>query len=319
MSPPLKECTTEIDYAAFMLAMVFARHEVSHENLNQQWTAEVLMENNNKMEYSKSPNFSIDVVALKQGMTKFSTEFKKRGIENITIYKTESSTPVFFSLPANKRGIDIKFSACYTPPKYSEVELLNELKRIRNMILTRCQCKASIHHSPAAVFGCLYYSIICGLNKKKVDNNVTIKSSIKNYKSISKSPARRSVRAIRSTVSTIIKNVEDRVGNKNAIFYLCSAVKKKSWRMITANHPNQKIPLRHNQNQHKQTRIKKLKTNGEIVTIECNAVGAVSIADDARIKSALIKIPKKYTRYTNEDKTNVLELYSAVRNVIFIA
>ena len=57
----------------------------------------------------------------------------------------------------------------------------------------------------------------------------------------------------------------------------------------------------------------------EIETIECNAVGAVSIADDARIKSALIKIPKKYTRYTNEDKTNVLELYSAVRNVIFIA
>lgn len=44
MPPPLKDCDAAIDYAAFLLPMVFARHNVNHENANCQWNAENLAE-----------------------------------------------------------------------------------------------------------------------------------------------------------------------------------------------------------------------------------------------------------------------------------
>ena len=47
MPPALKVCDTAVDYAAFMLAMVFARHVVDVANVNQQWSAEILAVNNN--------------------------------------------------------------------------------------------------------------------------------------------------------------------------------------------------------------------------------------------------------------------------------
>ena len=58
------------------------------------------------------------------------------------------------------------------------------------------------------------------------------------------------------------------------------------------------------------------KHSEEIERVEYNAVSAVCIADDEIIESAMMNIPKKYITYSNEDKTDVLELYSAVRNVM---
>ena len=52
----LRDCDTATDYAAFMLAMVVARHSVTSENANQQWSAEMLAENNNIMAFADSPN-----------------------------------------------------------------------------------------------------------------------------------------------------------------------------------------------------------------------------------------------------------------------
>ena len=48
----LGNCDSATDYAAFMLAMVFTRRSVTSENANQQWSAEMLAENNNTMAFA---------------------------------------------------------------------------------------------------------------------------------------------------------------------------------------------------------------------------------------------------------------------------
>ena len=45
MPRQLKDYDLVIDYAAFMLAIVFARHLVDHSNVRFQWSAETLSEN----------------------------------------------------------------------------------------------------------------------------------------------------------------------------------------------------------------------------------------------------------------------------------
>ena len=231
MPPPLKVCDTAVDYSAFMLAMVFARHSVDLTNVDQQWSAEILAENNNGMEYSNSANFAIDSSALKHGMTLFTSALKKRSIDRIEIYKSESSPREFFSLRPSVCSYEIKFPSYFTPPKYTVVELLVELKTIRDQILKQCNYEPSIHHSPAAVYGCLYYPTICGLpnDSKTVKNEIieVTNSPTTGFRIISKSPQRRSNRSIKRTVGKIMKYVEDHVGEKHALFYLQSAIKKR--------------------------------------------------------------------------------------------
>jgi hypothetical protein len=299
MPPPLKDCDAAIDYAAFMLAMVFARHNVNHENANRQWNAENLAEKNNKMEYSDSPNFAIDSRALKQGMSLFSTEFIKRGIEKIEVFKEESKTREFFSLSEHVRSIEIKFSSYFSPPNYTESELLLEIKKIRDQILKRCYYHPSIHETPAAVLGCLYYRTTCSSQCDDMNNDETTTSSAKGDRLISKSPDRRSVRSIKQTVNSIIKKVEGQVGEKHALFYLQSAIKKTQGSGQKNHTPESGLI---------ESRKRKNTNNEEEVDVEQsigkNPIGAV--ADDVRITNALKEIPSKYITYSTsrQEKCN---------------
>ena len=51
-----KEYELVIDYCAFMVAIVLARHVVTLSNSNVQWTAEDLAQAMNKLDYSLTPN-----------------------------------------------------------------------------------------------------------------------------------------------------------------------------------------------------------------------------------------------------------------------
>ena len=76
----LKDYDLVIDYAAFMLAIVFARHLVDHENVQFQWSAESLSQNMNKLEYGSSANLSVNSTALSHGFHLFGNSIKDRGI-----------------------------------------------------------------------------------------------------------------------------------------------------------------------------------------------------------------------------------------------
>ena len=51
-----KEYELVIDYSAFIVAIVLARHVVTLSNSNVQWTAEDLAQAMNELDYSLTPN-----------------------------------------------------------------------------------------------------------------------------------------------------------------------------------------------------------------------------------------------------------------------
>jgi hypothetical protein len=281
MPPPLKDCDAAIDFAAFMLAMVIVRHVVNVENVNQQWSAEKLAENNNEMVYSDHPNFNIDSRALKQGMALFAAEMRRRGVEVITMY--QEGTSEFFSLTGRSRSFEIKFSTYSTPPEYTESQLLHEFRSVRDMILKRCHYHPSIHSTPAAVYGCLYHGTILGLQNNENDINET-STSVAPGKRIKKmSPKDRNERSINRTVIELIKNVENQVGEENTLFYLQLAVKYtiKSGKINETSKSG---------NQESKKRKYDSEKRGDTETNEGNIIGAVNVADDVRILNSLKEI-----------------------------
>ena len=96
-------------------------------------------------------------------------------------------------------------------------------------------------------------------------------------------------------------NVKEHVGEKHAHFYLRSAIKN---------------------NDKKETLIESRKRprtdteTGVEGTNDQNAIGAVCVADDVRVKDVVKNFPNKNVTYTDVDKKHVLDLYAVVRSVL---
>ena len=86
MPREIVEYLPEIDYASCMLAIVLVRHTVDKDNVNEQWSAEQLSIEMNKMQWGNSANFGVNYLALKHGMNLFSSELERRGATCITLF-----------------------------------------------------------------------------------------------------------------------------------------------------------------------------------------------------------------------------------------
>ena len=63
MKAKAKEYELVVDYCAFMVAIVLARHTVKLENINDQYSAENLAATLNILQYSETPNLRVHVLA----------------------------------------------------------------------------------------------------------------------------------------------------------------------------------------------------------------------------------------------------------------
>jgi hypothetical protein len=59
MIAKVKEYELVIDYCAFMVEIVQARHVLTVSNIKEQWTAEQLAISLNKLDYSQTPNLRV--------------------------------------------------------------------------------------------------------------------------------------------------------------------------------------------------------------------------------------------------------------------
>lgn len=59
MKAKAKEYELVIDYCAFMVAIVIARHVVNLANIHGQWSADQLAASLNSLQYSETPNLRV--------------------------------------------------------------------------------------------------------------------------------------------------------------------------------------------------------------------------------------------------------------------
>ena len=286
-----KEYLPEVDYASFMLAIVLARHAVDADNVDQQWSADDLSVNMNKLRWGNTANFGVDYVALKHGMQLFSAGLRRRSVMRITMFHGDKSIPPFFSLDGHRRSVEIKFSSYYTPPAQGDVELLIAIRDIRDDLLKRSNYPSSIHCSASAVLGSLHF--------KPYRNPYDVEVAIK-----IKSPDEISQRSISRNRDKLISDSDELFGKKHSVFYLESALKKARKRQKKEEEDNPIV-------------IDKEKNNIENQDFDdVDNLADDEICDDMRVVNSLALLPIKNVLFETDDQTNILKIYSVVKSVV---
>lgn len=297
MVAELKEYQLSVDYCAFMVAILLARHIADRSNTDVQWSALEVSEKLNILPLAESANFHVDSNALQHGFSLFQQILNKRGTLLIPVGGELEPVNDFFDLKAAGRTLKIKFLRYnYPPSEETPPELLERILRIRNDLLRKSNYPESLHSSPSSVFSDLFLPMIIGIRAPVlIEEEVT--KEIKIPKITRKSPSKLQKRRLRHNSLIVLKSVEDCVGEKNTEFYLKSALSESS---------NKK---------------RKFAENTEISDSEDLAMGYEEMAaqedvkEDDRVLEAITKLPQKYIIYGDEDRNNVIELFEAVRIV----
>jgi hypothetical protein len=221
-----KEYELVIDYCAFMVAIVLARHVVTVANIKDQWTAEQLALSLNKLDYSNTPNLRVHTLALKHGLGLFKTLISKNdGYGNTVVpmnYKGRGSLE-YFTLSASKRTFEVIFGSVSSPrPIESQEILMCRVLSIRDQLMSRSNYKSSpkytISYSASSVYAALYSLIL------EMEKPVTVSTVNKAQLIPRKSPSKLTKRAIKNSADKIIASTEMLYGRKNTTFYLESAL-----------------------------------------------------------------------------------------------
>ena len=190
MKAKAKEYELVIDYCAFMVAIVLARHVVTLGNINDQWSAEELAATLNILEYSDTPNLRVHSLALKHGMQLFTRSISKRGHTTVLMLDADKAPPEYFTLEASARSTEIVFVSLNSPRETESQDcLMSRVELIRNEIMKKSNYGVSSHHTAGSVFAALYLPIITKIETVIVaddEENKTPKSQLITRKSPSK-------------------------------------------------------------------------------------------------------------------------------------
>lgn len=161
----------------------------------------------NNMQWGNTANFGVDYVALKHSIHIFSSELKRRGATCITMFQADKSLIRYFSLEAHHRSTEIKFASYYCPPVLQEIELLDRIRQVRDEILRKSNYPISMHQSPSAVLGSLFF--------KPHGSSFYVEPEINSVVSIS--PSKLIARTLRKNRDELITNADDSFG-KSILF-----------------------------------------------------------------------------------------------------
>lgn len=159
MPRQLKDYDIAIDYAAFMLAIVFARHLDYQDNVKFQWSAEILGENMNKLDFGRCANSALNSTSLSHGLHLFAIAIQDRGIR-VIVQREGSAIPQYFTLTGHSISHELKFTSYNKACHVTESEIVDIVKNLRDGIFEKCRYFASSHDTACSVSGCLYFSII---------------------------------------------------------------------------------------------------------------------------------------------------------------
>jgi hypothetical protein len=152
MKGKVKDYLLSVDYCAFMVAILLARHEVNNNNSEKQWSAAEISEELNNLPYSETTNFHVDTDALQHGMSIFQRQLRRRGLLAVTICSDALGVRDFYDLVGATRMIEIKFVGYQRSPEHeTESDLLTRILAIRTDLLFKNNYATRFHPSPASV------------------------------------------------------------------------------------------------------------------------------------------------------------------------
>ena len=302
MKAKAKEYELVIDYCAFMVAIVIARHVVTLGNIREQWSAEQLAASLNVLQYSETPNLRVHCVALKHGLQIFTRGISKRGLTTVLMLHVDKGPLEYFTLAASGRSTEIIFTSLHNPTTdESHDSVMSRVAIIRDELMLRSNYGISSHHTASSVFAALYLPLISEIETAQIAEQNEIETP--NCKLITrKSPSKLSRRATQNSADKIIANTEKLFGKKHADFYLESALKK-----------SKKGKMKQNENENEDIEINSDSSSSDE---EDDSIGLHNdFMDDMRVLDALSVIPDKYVIFSEEDQEKVLSLYGIIREV----
>ena len=230
MKGAIKEYNLTVDYCAFMIAIVITCHKVDAASSNTQLSGEELAEKLNLSPQAQQPNFHVNPLALKQGLVLFQRYLHKWGNSTVVLYQEEKTTLEYFNVGEILRSVEVKFATYQNlGSERSDDDTLKLIVIIRNKLLSLAGYEKSNHESPCSVFGSLYLPLATNLSPIKVTPKSTPMSTVqyvqKQYK-VRKSPSKLGKRAIYNSTKKVLSSAVKSFGDKNALFYLESAVKR---------------------------------------------------------------------------------------------
>lgn len=115
MQAKTKDYELVIDYCAFMVAIILARHVVTSENVNNQWSAEKLAASLNSLPYADTPNLRVHALALTHGMHIFHQIINKRGHTAVLSLRLGKALQEYFTLKTSIKSTEIVFASMNNP------------------------------------------------------------------------------------------------------------------------------------------------------------------------------------------------------------
>lgn len=295
------EYRPSVDYCAFMVAILLARHEVNKENSEKQWSGAEISEELNDLPYSSSADFYVDSEALQHGLSLFQRQLNKRGLIAVPVVYESEKPRDFFDLVAAQRSIEVKFLGYNKPPDdESEYNLLSRILTIRNSLLCKSKYALSSNSSPSSVLGHLYLPVIISHRYPKVEKIIVRK--IVEKKISRKSPSKLKQRAIKNNTIKLLDSVKNKLGFNNIQFYLESAVKLES---------SKKRKLAYSTEN--EDEIRNEDSNLDDGNIDNLAIDEVE--NDEGVLEMVSKLHAKYIIFGDEDQNSVVALFEVVREV----
>ena len=296
------EYRLSVDYCAFMVAILLARHEVNRENSEKQWSGAEMSEKLNNLPYSSTADFYVDSEALQHGLSIFQKQLNKRGLIAVPVAYNREHLRDFFDLVAAQRLIQIKFLGYNESPEgESECDLLSRILAIRNDLLCKSNYAPSSNPTPSSVLGHLYHPMIISQRYPKGEKKIVLK--IEEKKITRKSPSKLKKRAIKNNTLRLLDSVKRKFGFNNVQYYLESAVKMESVK-------KQKLI---NSGEYIEDENKNDDSNLEDGNDEDLALN--EIENDDEVVDKVSKLKGKYIIFGDEDQNSVVALFEVVRDV----
>lgn len=287
----MKEYLLSVDYCAFMVAILLARHEVNSNNSEKQWSAAEISQELNKLPYGATTNFHVDTDALQHGLSIFQRQLRSRGFLAVTMGSAVGAKD-FYDLVASTRMIEIKFVGYQKSPEHeTESDLLCRILAIRTDLLLKSNYTISCHPSPASVLYELHLPMIRILQAQKVHATKKVRMS-------RKSPSKLGEKTIKKNTIDLLDTVKKNFGQNNVEFYLNSAMsieesRKRKLQDITDSTDDM----------------------SENSDDDDDNLALEDIENDERVVEMASKIPSKHIIFQNDDKKHVLALFKIIREV----
>ena len=298
MKCKVKEYLLSVDYFAFMVAILLARHEVNKSNSEKQWSSAEISEELNNLAYGATTNFHVDNVALQHGMSIFQKQLRNRGLLAVTMGSDALGVRDFYDLVGATRIIEIKFVGYQKFPEHeTESDLLCRILAIRTELLLKLNYPTPFHPSPASVLYELHLPMIRSLQAQK-----DVKAS-KKVRMTRKSPSKLGAKTIKKNSIDLLDAVKKNFGESNVEFYLNSAIKIEE---------TKKRKLRDSTESSDEDSEKF--DDGDDDDDDDN-FALDDIENDERVLEMASQIPSKYIIFEIDDKKNVIALFKVIREV----